>query len=295
MPRTPESSPERGSIGGIPLLEKGLPYRLKAFPPSYSPDSSPDRGSGGVSLPAVVEPPSKLDGARTADDGSQSSPEHDLQSSVGNDGPSVSAPQSELDARGSSITHSSPAPNTGLDKNRIVPSSEGSIEQPPTSGDGVGDDAFPVSASPYTLDDAESRNARLPPTKLSPHYFPDSSRSVSNPQRSLERSAISGDGADSSLRPSRQDFQENQPPIVVHEHLLSNPPAYQARPLARRQRRRNRFQYIVPSHSRRRSVYRQLKVRLYHRLIVPIITVWQECIFTENHLVRRTILTQRPA
>lgn len=280
MPRKPESSPERGTIGGIPLLEKGLPYRLKAFPPSYSPDSSPERGSGGVSLPGVVKPSSELDGAHT-DNAPRSSPEHDLQSSVRNDGPSVFAPQSELDATGPSTTQSSPAPNTGLDKDRIVPSSERSVEQPATSGDGVGEHAFPASASTYNLDGAESRNAPLPPMKLSPHFFPDSSRSVSSRQRSLERSAISGDGSEPSLRPSRQGFQENQPPVAVREHPLTNPPAYQARPLARRQRRKNRFQYIVPSHSKRRSLYRQLKVRLYRRLPVLIMNLWQERIITE--------------
>lgn len=265
MTRSPESSPGRGSIGGVRPSEKSLPYRLKAFPPSYSPESSPDRGHGGVRLPAAVGSPSKPNGIHT-DNASQSSPERGTQNSAGDDGPPVLAPQCDLDATESSIARLSPAQRTFSDKSRDVPSPERSVERSAISGDGVGDDAFLVSASQYDLDAAESRNTHLPPMKLSPHFFPDNSRSVSSPQRSPERSAISGDGAEPSLRPPTRELQENQPPLAVQEHASSKPPAYQARPLARRQRRRDRIQSIIPSRSRRRSFYQQLKVRFYDRL-----------------------------
>lgn len=284
---TPESSPERGSNGGISLQQRSLPYRLKAFPPSYSPDSSPDRGSGGVKLLAAVGLPSKPIGVHT-NNALRSSSERGIQKSVGDDGPPVFATQCDLDTAESSITRVSPAQNTLSDESRDEPSPERSFKRSAVSGDGVGDDAFLVSASQYDLDAAKSRTARLPPAKLSPHFFPDTSRSVSGAQRSPERSAISGDGADPSLRPSLQEFQEIQPPVAVPQHPSSNPPAYQARHLARRQRHGNRFQGIIPSRSRRRSFYRQLKVRLDDRLPVPIIYLLQECVTNEYTLCRNS-------
>jgi len=256
MTRTPESSPERGSIGGVRLLEKSLPYRLDAFPPCYSPGSSPDRGSGGVSLPPAGGLPLKPLDVST-DNAPRSSPGRGLRDSAEDDGPPVFAPEHDFDTAEASIARISPTQNFFPDNSSSVSNPERRAARSAVSGDGVGDDALQ-----YDLDAAESSTARLPPAKLSPHFFPDNSRSLSSPQRSPERSAISGNGAVPSLRPS---LQENQPPLAVQKHPDSNPPAYQARPLARRQRRRNRFQRIIPSRSRRRSLYRQLKVCLCYR------------------------------
>lgn len=230
---SPDSSPERGSIGSKRLPGKSwtLPYGLKAFPPIHTPDSSPDRSSGGVRLPsagAAFPPNYGFDGA----DSDSAHPTSAQISPPGNITPPLSP-----------LTHS--------------------LQRSDGSDNGVGNDDSAVSGSPIYLDNVDSSTARQPPMSLPQHYFPDTSRSASSPDHSRDNHAVVGDDA---APPLRRSIRGNQLPVAAHEQ---SPPAYQARILPRK-RRRNRLQRIIPSHNKRQSCHRQLKVCFCERVSLSL-------------------------
>lgn len=223
---TPSSSPERGSIGSerLPGKSWSLPYRLKAFPPIHTPESSPDRSSGGLTLPSVK---------------------------------AKFPPRYGFDGAGSDSAHL--PPDQTLPPGNITPplySPRHNLHPSESSDDGVDSDEIAVYVHENRLDHVDSSVARHPPMPLPQNYFPDTSRSTSSPEQSRENAAVVGDGAAPPLRRSTQIIQA---PVVAHEQLPPSPPAYQARLLPRK-RRRNRLQRIIPSHQRRQSFHRQLKV-----------------------------------
>lgn len=257
---TPGSSPERGSIGSerLPGKSWSLPYRLKAFPPLHTPKSSPERSSRGLTLPPAGPKFPPCYGF----DGADSDSAHHASAQI--------SPQGNI-----TPPLSSPRP---------------SLERSNSSNDSVSSDELAIYVHEDRLDNVDSSVARHPPMSLPPNYFPDTSRSASSPEQSRENVAIVGDSAAPPLRRSTQVIQA---PVAAHEYLPPSPPPYQARLLPQK-RRRNRLQRITPSHHRRQSFHRQLKVCPCER-VSPICSscLVQRC-QKQQIIVGLTMLTSSP-
>lgn len=171
MTRTPESSPERGSIGGVRLPTQSLPYRPKMVLQTDSPESSPDRGSGGVILP-----PARGLSQRVVDVPRitlpKSSTRRGIPDVVGGDGPPVCTPEISFDTAESSTARLPPAklPRRFFPDNSRSASSPGrSAERSAVSGDG------PVPSLRTSLQEnqlpfaaQESHSSDLPPYQARP-------------------------------------------------------------------------------------------------------------------------------